>query len=269
MTLPDPDREIYPNAPLKLVAFELRFPQAPELARPPAQFERAIKHELPILGPVPQEVRIELQPAGPIATQHVGGGLRRLDRRRRRSIVLTPVNLILETSSYTRFEEFREFVDAALRALATSADIPASTRIGVRYIDEIDSALLAQPVHWDRYIAPALLGAMTHFGTTPVELQTAAIFRPSAEDSVVLRYGIANQPVVDPAGPLAITDSPAGEYFLIDIDSSWSAPGDDLPEFNADGVLEHLDRLHAPVREAFEAAITDELREELLREERA
>jgi uncharacterized protein (TIGR04255 family) len=269
VTLPDPNREIYPNAPLKLVAFELRFPQAPELARPPAQFDKEIKRELPILGPVPQHVTIELQPAGPIATQHIGGGLRRLDRRRRRSIVLTPVNLTVETSSYTRFEEFRGFVAHALHALATSADIPASTRIGLRYIDEIDSKLLSEPVRWDRYIAESLLGAMTHFGTTPVELQTAAVFRPSAEDTVVLRYGIVNQPVVDPAGPLAIADSPAGEYFLIDIDSSWSAPADDLPEFDPDHVLGHLDRLHAPIREAFEASITKELREELLRKEDA
>jgi uncharacterized protein (TIGR04255 family) len=139
----------------------------------------------------------------------------------------------------------------------------------LRYIDEIDSALLPQPVSWDRYIAPSLLGAMTHFGTAPVELQTAAVFRPSTEDTVVLRYGIVNQPVVDPAGPLAITDPPAGEYFLIDIDSSWSAPADDLPEFSPNHVLERLDRLHAPVREAFEASITEELRDELLRKEEA
>jgi uncharacterized protein (TIGR04255 family) len=60
---------------------------------------------------------------------------------------------------------------------------------------------------------------------------------------------------------LHISRSPTGSYFLIDIDSGWNAPVDDLPEFAVGEVLDVLDRLHAPVREVFERMITDKLRD--------
>ena len=128
MTPLDPSREIYPNAPLKLVAFELRFPEVPELLDYQPSLDRRLRKRLPILGPPPVgEMRFELGMgigATP-RTLHRQGGLRRLNRRRRQAVTVTPTNVLVETSDYTRFEEFRAFVEEVLGHLGDTVELPA------------------------------------------------------------------------------------------------------------------------------------------------
>lgn len=262
VTLLDPNREIYPNAPLKLVAFELRYPEAPELLDAQPELDQRLRKRLPLLGPPPvSEMRFEV--ASGAAPRAFGrqGGLRRTDRRRRQAVAVTPIGATIETSQYTRFEEFRVFVEEVLGHLAVTVDLPAVERVGIRYIDELDPVDLPQPVDWTDYIAPELLRVSGFFDHEPLETNTVAVFAPATDQRLVLRYGVAQAPVVNPGGPLHITRSPAGSYFLIDIDSGWNAPADDLPEFAVDEVLDLLDRLHAPVRDVFEQMLTDKLRD--------
>jgi uncharacterized protein (TIGR04255 family) len=258
----DPNRPIYPNAPLRLVAFELRYPEVPELLEVQPELDRRLRQRLPLLGPPPvSEMRLEV--AGGAASRAFArqGGLRRTDRRRRHAVAVTPVGAIIETSQYTRFEEFREFVEDILGDLAAAVELPAVERVGIRYIDEIDPVDLSQPVDWADYIAPELLGVSSFFSHEPIETNTAAVFAAAESQQLVLRYGVAQDPVVNPGGALHIERSPTGSYFLIDIDSGWNAPADDLPEFVVGEVLDVLDRLHAPVRDVFERMISDRLRE--------
>lgn len=261
MTPLDPNRAIYPNAPLQLVAFELRYPEVPELLDAQPELDHRLRKRLPLLGPPPiSEMRFEV--AGGAAHRAFGrqGGLRRTDRRRRQAVAVTPISTTIETSQYTRFEEFRAFVEEVLGHLAATVELPAVERVGIRYIDEVDPVDLPHPVKWSEYIAPELLGVASFFGHEPLETNTVAVFVPAANQQLVLRYGVAQAPVVNPGGPLHITRSPAGSYFLIDIDSGWNAPADDLPEFALGEVLGLLARLHAPVRDVFERMITDKLR---------
>lgn len=266
MNPPDPDREIYPNAPLKLVVFELRFPPLVDFDEAQARFARAVNNRFPIPGPAPQLTTVGIGPGGPTVHQSVSG-VRRLDRRKRLSVVLTPETLVIETSAYGRFEQYADVAGEVLAALASAAEVVAVLRIGLRYIDEIDPQDLPQPVRWTEYIEAQLLGPLEHFGSMPRELQVASVFRVTQDETLILRYGIVGQPVVDPNGPLVIDHPAEGDRFLIDIDSSWEAPKDDLPEFDADGVLSRLMDLHGPVREYFERTITDKLRDDLLRKE--
>jgi uncharacterized protein (TIGR04255 family) len=261
----DPNRKIYPNAPLQLVAFELRYPEVPELVDAQPKLDHLLRKRLPLLGRPPvSEMRFEV--AGGVASRAFGlqGGLRRTDRRRRQAVAVTPTSTTIETSQYTRFEEFRAFVEEVVGHLAATVELPAVERIGIRYIDEVDPIDLAQPVDWSDYIAPELLEVSRFFDHPPLETNTVAVFAPAAQQQLVLRYGVARAPVVNPGGPLHITRSPSGPYFLIDIDSGWNAPADDLPEFVAGEVLDLLDQLHAPVRDVFERMITDKLRDHFM-----
>lgn len=262
MTSLDPNREIYPNAPLKLVAFELRYPEVPELLDGQPDLDQRLRKRLPLLGPPPvSEMHFEV--AGSAAPRAFGrqGGLRRTDRRRRQAVAVTPIGTTIETSQYTRFEDFRAFVEEVLGHLAATVEVPAVERVGIRYIDEVDPVDLTQPVDWSDYIAPELLWVSRFFDHEPLETNTVAVFSPATDQQLVVRYGVARAPVVNPGGPLHITRSPAGSYFLIDIDSGWNAPADDLPEFAVRDVLDLLERLHAPVRDVFERMITDKLRD--------
>jgi uncharacterized protein (TIGR04255 family) len=65
---------------------------------------------------------------------------------------------------------------------------------------------------------------------------------------------------VDPSGPLRIKDVGEGPFFRLDIVSEWTAPDESVPPLTAEGVLDVADQLHSPIREAFENAITEDLR---------
>jgi len=257
----DPDREIYPNAPLKLVTFELRCAPFELPAATLDGFVAALQEHYPIRGPgLPHLV---LGPEGPLAST---GGARMFDLDRREAVTLDSQRLTFETACYRRFEDFRASIAQILNAL-TALDVAlVPVRVGLRYIDEIDEALLPEPRDWARYVAPALASPLQHFDPAPLEHQSAALFGGAEGHNVVLRYGLLRQPAVDPAGPLVIDAPPRGPYYLIDIDSAWQgeAPVPPLDRW----LLAKLDELHAPIRHLFETAITEELRNEVLRKER-
>jgi len=84
-----------------------------------------------------------------------------------------------------------------------------------------------------------------------------------------LRYGATQGWSVDPNGPLRLKSADHGPYFLLDIDSYWTSPAELVPEFALDDALMLCNELHSPVREVFEAAITEKLRNDVLRKESA
>jgi uncharacterized protein (TIGR04255 family) len=254
----DPNREIYPNAPLKLVTFELRCAPFELPTATVAGFVGALQEPYPIRGPAMQH--LVLGPGGPASVV----GTRLFDHERRESVTLDGQRLAFETARYRRFEELRASVAELVNVLQSLDLVVAPVRVGLRYIDEIDEALLPEPRDWMRYIAPALASPLEHFDPPPLEHQSAALFEGPEDQNVVLRYGLMRQPAVDPTGPLLIDAPPQGRYFLIDIDSAWQGEAEAAPL--ADWLLPKLDDLHAPIRRLFETAITEELRNEVLRE---
>jgi uncharacterized protein (TIGR04255 family) len=82
-----------------------------------------------------------------------------------------------------------------------------------------------------------------------------------------MRFGAMRGFTVDPNGPLQIARRGEGAYFLIDLDSFWSAPSEAMPEFDPSYVLERCAHLRVPIRTLFEASITKKLRNEVLRKE--
>jgi uncharacterized protein (TIGR04255 family) len=262
VTGPDPDREIYPNAPLKLVAFEYRFESIQLDPAMLTTFRDRLADEFPVVGTPPQQVVIT--PTGASASS---SGARCFDAERRRSVLLTPESLGVETSRYTRFEDFRQVIATTIDALIEIGVPLTPLRVGLRYIDEIDEQALPSPVRWSTYIEPALARAIEHFAEAPAEYQAATLFEPAKDQRVLLRYGVMRQPAVDPAGPLVIDRPPRGRYFLIDIDSSWNRLEPVTVTTDKEWLLDMLGTLHSPIRDLFERTVTDALRDQFLRTE--
>jgi len=254
----DPDREIYPLAPLKLVAFEIRYSAAPRLESDQWElvFER-LREELPIVTPPP---RHELQ-IGPDGPRERARGRRFMDRERTCSATLFDESATLEASAYVRFEDFSGLASRLLLAIDECAGIPSVQRLGLRYIDEIQVPGFepAAVTDWSRYIAVQLLEP-TRDRSGVVDYRVGVGLRIHDDHQVGFRYGMLEEPVVDPEGPLKISDSPTGPYFLLDFDSFWTAPEDEFPPFEIGVVEERLLELHAPIRELFESSITDDYR---------
>jgi uncharacterized protein (TIGR04255 family) len=260
---PDPDREIYPSAPLRFVAFELRYPPVSALSQQPAR-ER-LYEALRTLFPITQAAPTIELPLAPLAPVNAVDQLRLLDRARSRSVTVGPASLLVETSAYERYEVFTEWLSLALSALASLDAVAAVERIGLRYIDEIRIDGVATPTDWQPFIDPALHGPLKlvepYIATTT---QAAVEYTVSDRQRLVMRYGAGHGWVVNPDGVLRLNTRDDGPYFLIDLDSFWLAP-DELPELDANEAVKIAGDLHAPIRTAFEAAITNKLRDEVLR----
>jgi uncharacterized protein (TIGR04255 family) len=135
----DPDREVYVNAPLQLVACEVNYALAPgdmDAARD-GLYER-LADVSPMPGPAPAAVTLEIGPAG--AVPQLAQGFRFLNLERTWSVVVSPVSIVLETSRYHRFEVFLDRVVQAVEALGAALRVAATPRIGLRYIDEVPSS---------------------------------------------------------------------------------------------------------------------------------
>lgn len=265
----DPNRTIYPSAPLNLVACAIDFSPVThfDTAEGHSELYALIREGFPILGEPPM-LQWTLNPSG---AQQTSQGARFLSRDRTQSAVLLPTKLTLETSRYSRFEEFSKSFKSLLEALETVSPIPSLQRVGLRYIDEISISEVQHVTDWSKYIAADLLSPVNHFvdlnfDLDMTEYQAATRFQMENDKSLVFRFGINQEPVVDGNGPLLIRKTPEGTYFLMDLDSSWKAPQNAFPEFSIGQVMTVLNELHHPIRDIFEQSIEDPLRQMLLEE---
>jgi uncharacterized protein (TIGR04255 family) len=268
----DPDREVYPHAPLKLVACEIAYTLAPGVnveASAQGVYD-ALGTDYALPGVAPMGLIIEVPPGGgPPRTTTAPEGFRFLDRERTRSIVVTSRSMILEASSYTRFEEFAQRVSDAVTAVADVVRIAAAHRIGLRYIDEIPLCVLPEG-QWDPYFSDGVLAPLQPVKDVgaPAEFITTCRYDLGADRQVTLRTGVLGAAVVSADGPLAIKGPSTPPLALIDIDSAWEAKTATTPlKFDAAAIEPLLMALHAPVRALFENSITDDLRNHVLRQE--
>ncbi len=264
--MPPTEREIYPNAPLEFVVCELRYPLAPALGDDALlpRLHRAFRDWLPIV-----EAGVETTlvfGSGPAAPPAATRQFRFMNRDRTLSVLVTPTLVSVESTDYSRYEDLRVFVSRAIDALnQIDARIVGLTRIGLRYIDEVRVSAQAE-VAWGDYIDEKLSAplSLTLSGHRPALTQGTAQFELGAARHVVMRYGAQ---VGQAVGNIPLRRRRAdhlGAFFLIDIDSYW-ADEDPSVEFKPDAALQICDDLHGPVRQLFEASITERLRNEELR----
>ena len=141
----------------------------------------------------------------------------------------------------------------SLRRVNDGSPLPAVTRLGLRYIDEIEVERVDELQDWRPWIREELLagGLVEGFHTRDYLATVTLDVDPTRR--LTVRYGRVSQPVVEPNGPLRITDSPVGPY------SSWTSTAsrepstDEYLEFDAEEVLKVCLALHEPVRHVFDA----------------
>jgi uncharacterized protein (TIGR04255 family) len=226
-----------------------------------ALYER-LQDELPIIPPTPRTA-IEFQVGGspqPMTLQ--SSPLQMLDRSRTRSVTVGPSALIVQTTDYARFEEFLDFTALVLRAVSEVATIAAIERVGLRYINEIRIAGVKKPLDWVPFIHTDLLAPTRNaLGGEVSAFNTLTEFVLDDMRTANMRAGALSGRIVDPTGPLKLKSSEVdGPFFLIDIDSVWAPPMDELPSFEPEDVCEICSRLHDPASRLFESALTDQSR---------
>lgn len=259
--------EVYPNAPLEFVAFEVRFPMSRKLVSNEAAdtVQAKLGADFPIFEPV-TESGLQIGPGG--ATGISTNWFRFFSRSRTTAVSVKPRVLTVETTDYQHYSQFRSIVRKALHALLAADSIPVYERVGLRYIDEIRvTEPIETPNDWKPYINEALLRPLVVGPKSPQSSAVEGVLRFEVEPPhrVVMRYGSLVGEVVASQGTLRVRPKVhLGPYFLIDIDSFLTAQ-EESDDFSADGVLTVCDALREPVREIFEGCITEKLRDEVLR----
>ncbi|MCA1703046.1 MAG: TIGR04255 family protein, partial [Actinobacteria bacterium] len=148
--------EVWPNAPLALVAVEARFPAASAgPLRPPVQ--RAIRDLLGsgwvLESGKQQTVELAVASSGLQAQNVKLEDLTRITMRdRTTAVTVRTESLTIEATRYGGYANFRELVGAAFTAVERILEPDGIARLGIRYIDEIrvPQSEISNP--WDGWI---------------------------------------------------------------------------------------------------------------------
>ncbi|NLG66008.1 MAG: TIGR04255 family protein [Actinobacteria bacterium] len=261
--------EVYPSAPLALVAVEVRFPEAAAERPLPMPLQRSFRdllgkdwviesQRMPHL-----DVAFGLGGAGSQSVQQVVVPRFTL-RDRTLAVAVTDASLTVETTNYCHYGEFRGVLrrvfDAAEQLLAPDG----IARVGMRYIDEIRVPDVSEehPETWrywlDATLLPPRLDAMVADQYLPAAWDGAVRYATGPQRSLVLRYGARQGYAVQPRGNLSRPSPPApGPFFVLDFDSFWEPL--DIPAFESQELTRTCDELRTPVRTLFDLLITDKL----------
>jgi uncharacterized protein (TIGR04255 family) len=164
----------------------------------------------------------------------------------------------------------RELLLKVLGALVEVAEPAAMTGVALQYIDEIRHPSVQCVRDWNGLLQESLIGPVDLLDAKVQQTSAIAVYRLTDAHEVRIVHGAALEGfVVDPNGPLRVKPSGEGPFFRLDIASEWTARTESVPPFTVDGVLGVVDELHTPIHQAFENAITEDLREYFRTVERA
>jgi len=259
-------REIYANPPLEYVATEVRYPYAPRLRQPEVLdgVLIALAHRFPRPAPAMAlgGYNVGLAPQVETVT-------RAFNKAHTWAVTVMPTAITIETTMYAEFDGLRLVVEECLDALVRHAKIAAVERVGLRYVNEFRIPSPVESLHAYRgWIADRLIDHMDLAGgLTPSATQGVVQYEAPGAQGMIARFGASL------TGVGVIGDEPLrrrkglveGPYFALDIDSFWHPPVEDAPDFDTSVILGMLDELHRPIGSTFQNAITEQLREGVLR----
>jgi uncharacterized protein (TIGR04255 family) len=260
------EREVYPNAPLRLVSLEIKFPITGRILTRSLwdSVEKALGDELPDV-----DVALE-EPESTIPHAHRKPVLRRTSRDRKRAVTLYAGALTIELADYQRYGDLKALTKVTLAALHEVPSLSQATRVGLRYINEARYDLLESPegkwqraASWDPYINSALLSSVQEApgGLCAFAHQGTFFFHsPKGEEQASLDYGIHPHGIIDPEDVLILNGDDSGPCFILDIDAfRRTSPKEPIPDVK--GLVRAFDRLHEVVELIFQWSITDRMRE--------
>lgn len=239
--------------PLVRVVAQVRFPVIASIEKREfiAPFQEAIRGDYPVLRPE-QNRSFTLGPEGvrdmksTTAWRFHGAGS---DWR----VTLAPDFVALETSRYSSRDDFLERFHRVLLALRECIDPRVIDRLGVRYIDRVTGANLADlPVLVRPEVSGVLATPLSEF--VHYALSEHAFHLPDGAGRVTARWGrIPGGSTVDPAAVDPV-DEPS---WLLDVDAFQTFHGD-ARELDVDATVAQARGFAERIYSIFRWAVTDE-----------
>lgn len=259
-----PHREVFPDAPLALVAAEIRFTDAARLRQQQTKDEVtiALEDRFPFAEPL-QQTAFSLTPTTePQVQQRIGVVLK--NAASTETLTVMSESLTYETIAYTDFDDLLEAVTAACDALIRAKVRPALQRVGLRYIDEVRVPEEITDVRqWGKWIDHRLIDQLAVGpDDVPVTMtQGVNTYDLGEGRGLNFRYAALNQgPVVVPQF-LKRPAIDSGPFFVLDFDGFHDFTGGQTVTLSTTAVSESLAAAHIPCGTAFQRSITNEARE--------
>jgi uncharacterized protein (TIGR04255 family) len=204
-------REHYGKAPLISVVCQLRFPKLLAIeSAAPVDFQEKVRAIFPFVQRE-QQLALELPPefSQLVGRQFGVPGYQFLTEDKSYALSLGSEAISLSTTSYSRWEKFRELLNLAADSLNEVYKPAFFTRVGLRYQDAIkrsDLGLIGVP--WSRLIRRELLGELS-IAEFEAQLEGIAdralrLRNPDGSGSIMLRHGIGQ--VVNTTEPAYVID---------------------------------------------------------------
>lgn len=263
-----PNREVFPNAPLALVAAEIRFTDAARLRQQRTKDEVtiALEDRFPFAEPLQRgelTLNLNLSPGGaqPQIQERLGVVLKNASSTE--TLTIMSESLTYETTAYTHFEGLLEAVTSACDALAAAQVRPAVQRVGLRYIDEVR---VPEPIddvrQWSRWIDDRLIAQLSlgPDGFPATTMQSVTTYDLGGGKGLNFRCAALHQgPIVVPQF-LKRPPIESGPFFVLDFDGFQDFTGQDAIPLSSHVVAETLTTVHVPCGTAFQRSITDQAR---------
>jgi uncharacterized protein (TIGR04255 family) len=260
-----PHREVFSDAPLALVAAEIRFTDAARLRQQQTKDEVtiALEERFPFAEPL-QQTNFNLTPTTPPQVQQrIGVVLKNATSTE--TLTIMSESLTYETIAYTDFDDLLEAVTAACDALIAAKVRPALQRVGLRYIDEVrvpEPEEVTDVRQWGKWIDHRLIDQLAVGpDDVPAKMtQGVSTYDLGKGKGLNFRYAALDQgPVVVPQF-LKRPAIDSGPFFVLDFDGFHDFTGGQTVTLSSTAVRESLAAAHIPCGTAFQRSITDEAR---------
>lgn len=258
-----PNREIFPESPLALVAVEIRFTDAARLRQQQTKDEIAIALEdrFPFADRL-NHMDVSLAESEQPQVQNQSGVVLK-NKASSESLTVTSDSLTYETTAYTSFDDLLSAVAVACDALIDAKVRPALQRIGLRYIDEVRvPTQITDARQWSQWVDKRLVDQL-YVGPDQSHvkmMQGVNSYDLGDGRGLNFRYAALDQgPIVVPKF-LTRSFISSGPFFVLDFDGFHELSSGQTVPLSSSIVSESLTAVHAPCGTAFQRSITDAAR---------
>lgn len=256
--LPEPRRDQLRHAPLELVVCQLRFGDVVARASEPSigpAFQRAVGA---LVGSQPALERVAMQDLlialGAGAAQ---SGLASQPEPAFRLVVpggvftLSPTALAVETTSYTRWSEFRELFHGAVSFVSEALTPPSEARLGLRMINRLSPDRVSSPSGFAEMLQAWISGPLQDapLGASVAAFQQQYDFRSDGENQLALRSAVFRD-----------QEKKGRPTLILDYDAFRTG----YRPFDAGDITSTSDALNDFVLQVFQRSLTPAFYEELL-----
>lgn len=263
MPFPPVERVIYKKNPLISVICQLRFPLDLRIdITMPAEFQQKIRSKFPNAQEdsdtpnmvVPDDVAKHFpKELLEILSERINRKFQFKTRDKVWTVTLTNHFVALETSEYTRWEDFRTSLELVVSAICNTYQFSFFTRVGLRYQNVVDRKVLGLvDSAWNDLLSDFVLGPLSQTGSFESAQEHNGSFLiqlDSLEDLVRVQYGLVAEKTGDPTNVMFLLDQ---DFFT-----------ENDVETEASDVIKRLNIYNSSNRRLFRRCITDKLHDTL------